>query len=63
MEMMDCNTMKYFEHANQIEGMKSSSQYEGGIQQEYPIDQSILKEQEKTYSLLFNSLAKVKFQA
>jgi hypothetical protein len=44
MEMMDCNTMKYFEQANQIEGMKSSSQYEGGIQQEYPIDQSILKE-------------------
>jgi len=27
-----------------MEGMKSSSQYEGGIQQEYPIDQSILKE-------------------
>jgi hypothetical protein len=44
MEMMDCNTMKYFEQANQMEGMKSSSQYEGGIQQEYPIDQSILKE-------------------
>ena len=44
MEMMDCNTMKYLGRQTEMEGMKSSSQYEGGIQQEYPIDQSIIKE-------------------